>query len=69
MFCRIEGWHGAFSLLLSAYHSTFWKFIEALRKKQGFNKTKIEQYVAEIRPTVFRKHYRDPAQNRYRSYC
>jgi hypothetical protein len=59
----IEGWHRVFSSLLSAYHPTICKFIEALRKEQGLNETKIERYVAGIQPTVFRRNYRDTARN------
>jgi hypothetical protein len=59
----IEGWHRAFSSLLNVHHPNIWKFIEALRKEQGLNETKIEQYVAGRQPTISRKSYRDTAQN------
>ncbi len=59
----IEGWHRAFSSLLSVHHPTIWKFIKALRKEQGLNETKIEQYIAGRQLTIGRKSHRDTAEN------
>lgn len=57
----VEGWHREFGSLLGADHPNLWKFIDALRKEQGINETKIEQYLAGQTPPPSRKRYRELA--------
>ncbi|RWS20135.1 uncharacterized protein B4U80_11049 [Leptotrombidium deliense] len=42
----VEGWHRAFSSLISCQHPSIWKFISGIKKDQSLNEFKLEQYVA-----------------------
>jgi hypothetical protein len=58
----VEGWHNAFSSLLSAGHPTIWKFINIIQKEQSLNELKVNQYLAGVSPPMGRKKYRDAAK-------
>ena len=59
----LEGWHRAFSSLLSAHHPTIWKFINAIQQEQSLNELKLNQYSAGVSPPKSRRKYRDSAKN------
>ncbi|CAK9289960.1 unnamed protein product [Gordionus sp. m RMFG-2023] len=59
----VEGWHRAFSSLLSSHHPSIWKFLDALRLEQSLTEAKIEQYISGTQPPRSRKMYRDTAEN------
>ena len=58
----VEGWHNAFSSLLSADHPTIWKFIDGIQQEQSLNELKVNQYLAGVSPPMGRKKYRDAAK-------
>jgi hypothetical protein len=51
----VEGWHNAFSSLLSADHLTIWKFIDIIQKEQSLNELKVNQYLAGVSPPMGQK--------------
>jgi hypothetical protein len=55
----VEGWHREFAEVVGGHHPTVFKFIDALKKEQGLNETKIEQYIAGPNPPLGRRQYRD----------
>ncbi|KAL4130711.1 hypothetical protein QTP88_008108 [Uroleucon formosanum] len=64
----VEGWHRGFNNLLSSYHSTIWKFIEAIQKVQSLNSMKINQYIACTIEPSSRKRKRDTLKKLVNSY-
>jgi hypothetical protein len=62
-----EGWHRAFSELISASHPTIWKFIGALKDEQSSNEGKIERFIAGATIQSSKKRYRDVAKRLQRA--
>jgi hypothetical protein len=58
----VEGWHNAFSSLLSAHHPTIWKFIDGIQQEQSLNELKVNQYLAGVSPPISRRKYRNAAK-------
>lgn len=42
----VEGWHRAFQANVGAYHPSFWKFLDTLRKQEDLTRVAISQMVA-----------------------
>ena len=58
----VEGWHRGFSQLLSANHSTIWKFIDGLKKEQSLNDLRLEQFTAGQPAAEGKKKYKDTSE-------
>ncbi|XP_024943874.1 uncharacterized protein LOC112494815 [Cephus cinctus] len=41
----VEGWHRAFSSIISAVHANIWKFIDAFKKEENLSSIKLSQLI------------------------
>ena len=57
----IEGWHHRFSLNCDGMHPSLWKFIDALKREEGFIRADLHQVLGG-HPVTHKKKYVDCAQ-------
>lgn len=57
----LKGQHNLLKLILNAVHLFFWKFIDALEKKEKFNRGKIHKFTVGNEPKLTKKKYKDSA--------
>ena len=58
----IEGWNRSFQATVAAYHPTFWKFLELLKKEDALNHVKILQARGGNNVPPARRQYADANQ-------
>jgi hypothetical protein len=58
----IEGWHRGFQATVASCHPTFWRFLNCIKKEDGFNRVKILQARGGHAAPPQRRRYADANQ-------